>query len=493
MLHKLSMRQLLTALFTILCIPVLAQNSISWLATAPVAHKIYGNLHPRIKLDKYNNPMVVWGDDGGKAYFAKWGGESFSTPIVISQSGVNVFATSWAGPDIAAHGDTVYVTYKQIPEEKSHIYIKHSYDGGVNFSAAAQVDSEYNYITRFPTVTTDENGNPFVTYMKVDKGYDNAHYVVARSDDMGESFFKDTLASINSGDKVCDCSPAALVASGSAGVLLYRNNLGGLRNIWGGVSNNGCKTFNNALRIDSTDYVPSTCPASGPDGVIVGDTLYSVYMSGSNDNSLVYLSKLSLSYPSLTTCEVTGAITGVPKQNYPRISGIGSAAGIVWTQSSGGNNIVCLAVTDDLTKGFPKVYDTVAEGVMLNADVAIGGGFIYVVWEDQVTRSVMYRRGVYYKKNKVVDNTSILIGSQNPTMKYFTINMPDILSCVMIDSTGREYEMDISYPKNVNICQVNTDEMEEGEYGVKVWDKDGRIYNARIRLKGVKRNKDKED
>ena len=40
--HKFSMRPLLTALFTILCIPVFAQNSISWLATAPVAHKIYG-------------------------------------------------------------------------------------------------------------------------------------------------------------------------------------------------------------------------------------------------------------------------------------------------------------------------------------------------------------------------------------------------------------------------------------------------------------------
>ena len=487
------MRIRLTALFTILCLPVFAQNSIGWLATAPVANKVYGNLHPRIKLDKYNNPMVVWGDEGGKAYFAKWGGESFSAPVVISQPGVNVFATSWAGPDIAAHGDTVYVTYKQIPEDKSHIFIKHSYDGGVNFSAAMEVDVPGRDITRFPTVTTDENGNPFVTFMRVEKDYGNAHYVVARSEDMGETFLKDTLGSVMSGERVCDCSPAALVASGSAGVLLYRNNLNGTRNIWAGVSNNGSKTFNNSIRMDSTDFVPANCPASGPDGVIVGDTLYSVFSSGANENGLVYLSKLSLSHPTLSVSAVTGNIPGVVMQNYPRVSGLGYAAGIVWTQTSGGNNQVCLAVTDDLTRGFPQSYDTVAEGVMINADVAIGGGFIYVVWEDHVTRSVMFRRGVYYKKNKTVDNTSILIGQQNTTLRYFTINMPDIISCVMTDSAGKEYEMDLSYPKNPNICQINTEDMEEGQYGVKVWDKDGRIYNARIHLLAVKRAKDKDE
>lgn len=485
------MRWLLTALFTTLCASVSAQNSIGWLATAPVAHKIYGNLHPRIRLDKYSNPMVVWGDEAGRAYFAKWGGESFTTPVVISQPGKNIFATSWAGPDIASRGDTVYVVFKQMPEDQEHIYIKHSYDGGINFSAAVQVDTAAgSYITRFPTVSADENGNPFVTYMKLDKGFDNPYYVVARSEDMGETFLKDTLASVLSGNKVCECSPARLVASGSAGIFLYRNNLDGLRNIWAGVSNNGSQTFKVGLQMDSTQFYPSRCPASGPDGVIVGDTLYAVYMSGKDENALVYLGKLSLSNPTLSATPITGNIPGVVMQNFPRVSGSGYAAGVVWTQTSGSNSLVCLSVTDDLTRGFPKRYDTVAEGVMLNADVAIGGGFIYVVWEDHETHSVMFRRGVYYKKSKEVDNTSILIGSQNPTLRYFTINMPDLISCTLIDAAGHDYEMDISYPKNANICQVSTEDMPEGDYGVKVMDKEGRIYNARIHLKVPKTKED---
>ncbi len=427
--------------------------------------------------------MVVWGDEGGKAYFAKWGGEAFTEPKVINQPGTMAFATSWAGPDLAAHGDTVYVTWKQIPEENNHIYIKHSYDGGVHFSASAEVDMGNDYITRFPTVTADENGNPFVTYMKLEKDYVYPRYVVARSEDMGETFLRDTIASVLSGNNVCECSPASLVASGSAGVLLYRNNTDGQRNVWGGISINGCTSFNNSIQLDSVQYRPSTCPASGPHGVIVGDTLYAVYMSGPAENTLIYLNRLSLSKPTLITEPVTGSIPGIIGQNFPRVSGVGMAAAIVWTQTAGGNNQVCLSFTPDLTNGFPANYDTVADGVMINADVAIGGGFIYVVWEDQVTRSVMFRRGVYYKKNVVVENTSVLINPPVKGQKYFTVNMPGILSCTLTDASGSENEVDIAYTANAKLLKVLTGDLDPGKYTVKLWDEQGRSYTAQVELK----------
>ncbi len=427
--------------------------------------------------------MVVWGDEGGKAYFAKWGGEAFTAPIEINPPGTNVFATSWAGPDIAAHGDTVYVVWKQVPEENNHIYIKHSFDGGVHFSASAEVDASGPYLTRLPTVTTDETGSPFVTYMKTAKDYGGHQYVVARSEDMGETFLKDTLGSVFSGTSVCECSPAALVASGTAGVLLYRNNIEGIRNIWGGISNNGCKSFKNGIRMDSTDFLPENCPASGPDGVIVGDTLYSVFMSGKDKNGLIYLSRLSLSQPTLTIDPITGPLSGIVMQNFPRISGVGTAAAVTWTQTAAGNNQVCLYFTPDLMYGFPPTYDTVAEGVMLNADVAIGGGYIYVVWEDQVTRSVMFRRGVYYRKNRVVENTSVLINQPTKGQKYFTVNLPGILSCTLVDRKGGETETDISYTENKNLCRISIDDMEPGSYTVKFWDEQGKAYTAQVEIK----------
>ena len=426
--------------------------------------------------------MVVWCDEGGKAYFAKWGGEAFIAPVAINPAGTTVFATSWAGPDIAAHGDSVYVAWKQVPEETSHIYIKHSYDGGVHFSASAEVDNNGPYLTKFPTVTTDENGNPFVTFMKVSKTDGSAQYVVARSEDMGETFLRDTTGSVQSGGNVCECSPAALVASGNAGVLLYRDNIDGWRNIWGGISINGCKSFNTGIRMDSTPYKPESCPASGPHGVIVGDTLYAVYMSGTNDNGMVYMSRLSLSRPTLTIAPVTGELPGVIMQNFPRISGIGSAAAVVWTQTAGGNNQVCLSFTPDLSDGF-QLFDTVAEGVMINADVAIGGGYIYVVWEDQVNRCVMFRRGVYYKKTVVAENTSVLINQPRKGQKYFTVNMEGILSCTLVDAGGHEYEQDVEYTNSAKVARVTLDDMDPGKYTVKLWDEKGKTFTAVVEVK----------
>ncbi len=456
------------------------QNSIGWQAPHRVADQTYGNLHPRIKLDRNNNPMVVWGDDAGKIYFTKWGGEGFANPTPLNPPGNYAFTSSWSGPDIASQGDTVYIVWKQIPEDKSRIYIKHSFDGGKKFSASAEVDTAGEYTTRFPTVTTDETGNPFVTYQKTPKDYSGSMYVVARSQDMGETFFRDTPASVNSGGNVCECSPASIVASGNAGILLYRNNSNGLRNIWAGISINGSKSFHTSLRLDSTDYAPANCPASSPSGVIVGDTLYSTFMSSVLEHGTVYLSRMSLSHPTISTAPLTGEITGVTTQNFPRMAGNGYACAVVWTQTAGGNNQVCMAFTPDVTYGFMRGIDTVAEGVMINADVAIGGGNIFIVWEDQVNRCVMFRKGVYYKKSGVVENTSIIIDPPSKGQKYFTIKMKGILSCTLTDVKGSEVEADISYPSNKEICKVSLEDFDPGKYSVKVFDEQGRIYNAQL-------------
>lgn len=459
------------------------QHKISWLATSEVASKIYGNLHPRIKLDKNHNPMIVWGNDAGKAYFAKWGGESFNTPMEVSPAGKQVFTSSWSGPDIAVQGDNVFIVYKQLPEDSSNIYLMHSYDAGKHFSIPLEVDEKSSWITRFPTVTTDESGNPFVAFMKADRTFESFHYAVARSNDMGETFIKDTMASVLSGQRVCDCSPASLVVSGNAGVLMYRNHLGSQRNIYAGISTNACLSFNQGMRIDSTDYAPEYCPASAPSSVLIGDTLYTVYMSGESGKKLIYLSRLSLSTYYNSTELLTGNIPGVIEQNYPRISGLGNAAAIVWTQTAGGNNQVCMALTDDLTQGMPSHIDTVANGVMLNADVALGGGHVYVVWEDQVTRNVMFRKGIYQKQTTVRDNTTIIISPPAKGQKYFLVRMPNIEACALVDTKGNNYETDVVYPKGREVCRVSIDEIDPGVYSVRLWDKDGKIYNAQVEIK----------
>jgi len=135
-----------------------------------------------------------------------------------------------------------------------------------------------------------------------------------------------------------------------------------------------------------------------------------------------------------------------------------------------------------MTDGF-LLFDTVAEGVMINADVAIGGGFIYVVWEDQITREVMFRRGVYYKKTVAVENTSVLINQPEKGQKYFTVNMPGILTCTLVDSEGHDYEEDVSYPISPKLCRVSIEDLDQGRYTVKIFDEQGKTFTAVVEVK----------
>jgi hypothetical protein len=466
----------------VLACPLANAQVVSWLGVGKVADKTHGNLHPRIQVDKYNNPLVVWGDDAGKVWFARWGGESFTAPVQLNIPGKPTFATSWSGPDIAAKGDTIYVVYKSLPSDTGHIYITHSYDGGTHFSVPDRVDAVADQIARFPVVAADDAGNPFVAFLRSGKGNESAHVVVARSDDLGESFKNEIAGSIAGGGSACECSPAALAVSGQVAMLLYRNNIDSLRNVYASASNNGGLKFLVGLRLDSTAYRPESCPASSPDGVIAQDTLYSVYMGGDPLNTTVYLSKISLSNLSVSVRPLLGDVLGVHMQNFPRIASWGNAVATVWTQTAGGNNQVCMLISDDITEGFRRRVDTIAAGVMLNADIALGRGFVYAVWEDVETRCVMYRKGVY-RTRKSAENLTIVINSPPKGQKFFWVNKEGVLSCSLTDVRGSRYEVDVSYPKGNSFCKVDIEDLEPGVYTVRLFDSEGRNFTGRVELR----------
>ncbi len=461
-----------------------SQKSIFWYDPVSVADKTYGNLHPRVVLDKSDNPVVLWGDINGTAYISKWNGTSFSEPVQVNTDGVHVFTESWAGPEIASRGDTMYLVYKQIPEEKGHIIIKHSYDGGKNFSIEQEVEDSGIYLTRFPTVAIDPYGNPLVAFMKFDEGFINPEYVVAKSTDLGDSFSHYALVTDYSGGKISDCCPATVIESANATVALYRDNLRGIRNIWAGISTNGAGSFTKGIQVDYTNWSSSACQPNAPHGIIISDTIYSVYMSG-GDSSLIYLSKTSLSGLSTVSFPVTGNFTGLVSQNFPRIANSGNATAIAWEQSVGSNTQICMSFANDITKEFPSKYDTIVKGVLSNTDVAVGSGHVFIVWQDDSSGRVISRVGRFAEtiENKMLaENTTIaLITAKNG--KYFTVYLPGITSCLMIDLQGKEYEMDMKCKKNV--CKVNIEDMDPGVYIVRIFGKDDKVYNYKYEVKPI--------
>ncbi len=394
------MKKNLLLLFSFISMLSAAQTGIQWGAAVDVAPNGSGNLHPRLAVDAAGNPMVVWGKSGtNEVYFSKWNGTSFTSPLKMNPTGMQVFVYSWGAAGVAASGDSAYIVVKEMPEATGHVFIFNSYDGGNTFSGPVQVENIGTNVSWLPTVTTDVAGNPIVAFMKLNSAMTLAQYVIAVSNDGGNTFLPDVQASGHSGGLVCDCCPATPVVSGNTVAVLYRDNLNNLRNMWAGISNDNGNSFGGGMQLDNTNWMITSCPASGPDGVIINDTLYSVYMSQASGTALSYYSKSVIS--SLTggaSTPITGAMTGLSQQNFPRIANDGNEVGITWRQTVNGQSRVCVAYTNDITTGFPLSYDTIAintNNFIINADILVRQGTVHVVWQDAGTATVKYVKGEY--------------------------------------------------------------------------------------------------
>lgn len=387
--------------FLILVLPInaLAQSGISWDQGTNIASNSYSNMHPRMALNTAGNPLVIWGRMSDQSvYFSRWNATGFTTPIKLNGS-LTIASATWMGSDIASFGDTVYVVMKQTPEADtaSHIYIAYSYNGGQTFSTPARVDNIGDSISRFPTVTTDDIGNPIVAFMKFNSSFLDSRWVVSRSSDHGKTFSVDVKASgWGNSAEVCDCCPGALVSSANTCTMLYRNNKSNIRDSWMGISYDNGNTFAAGSNIDGNNWMLMSCPSTGPDGIVIGDSIYSVFCNGASGKYLSYLSKASLSSSVWSSTKgLTSAISGLSQQNYPRIAANGSAVGIAWKQTVSGSAQLPILFTNNIANGFPVTYDTVDLDNITNTDIAIGNGTVHVIWEDDNSGTVKYRKGIF--------------------------------------------------------------------------------------------------
>jgi len=471
------MRHILLTMICLLSVAADAQT-ITWSAAVSVAANTFANQHPRVVVNAAGDPVILWGKSStNSAYFSRWTGSAFSMPMQINPAGVSIFSSSWAGPDIASKGDTLYVVYKGEPEDTGGIYVRRSTDGGSSFGMQVRVDNTLaGNSTRFPSISTDVAGQPIVAYMQFSVGFTSARWVVAKSMNWGTGFMTEVLASGFNGEPVCDCCPGTVVSSGSTMAMLYRNNWSNKRTSWTGISTNGGVSFPAGMEVDNTNWNISACPSSGPDGVIVDDTLYSAYMSGAG-GAKVYYSKSKLSSMQAgPATPIVGMSMGIDGQNYPRIASDGKAVAIVWKQQENNQGQVGLLFAPNVQDGFPaweKVITNSNGNYIENADVAIKAGVVHVVWEDVVSGTVKYQKGTFTPTGvgKTI-RTDALILSPLPANEALFVgfkdgNTPGHCTLGITDITGRVvYER--QYATLSGRVEVPTGHLPNGFYLVKI-------------------------
>ena len=434
---------LLITIFSTICLFSKAQNTIAWEAENDVSSSLFGKNYPRIVMDGSGNPMVSWGD-GTNLFFSNWNGTDFNTPIQLNPIGITTTGDVWQGPEIDSKGDTVYVVYKETPESSvdSHIWCTSSFDGGLTFNTPVRVDYIGSNMSRFPTVTVDQNGNPIIGFMESTTSYLDPEWVVVKSDDFGQTFSSEVLASgwSDASTEACDCCPGQIISEGNIVSMLHRDNFNNIRDTWAGISTDSGNTFSAGMDVDQLNWLINSCPASGPDGVIIGDTLYSTYMSGAN-SIRVYYNKSSIS--SLTgspAIALDQSVTSLASQNYPRIDHSNNALAFVWKQVSAATQELVIQFTSDITNGINPNQEIVDINSIGHVDVALNDGTIFVVWEDFSSGTVKYKRGAYGPSLSLNDlNKNEISVSPNPASKAWSIQGAEgTAKYSLLDMSGHE-------------------------------------------------------
>lgn len=398
------MNHYFTLLPAILCLSLnaFAQQTINWGPEISVADgTTYGNVRPRLALTNNDEPVVLFGKSGtGRLFVAKGNAGTFGTPVDILPANLGTYLANWTGPDIAAKGDTIIAVFKAMPFDEGNIYTVRSTDGGLTFSDTIRVDDHETGRTFLPALTIDHNGNPIVDYMIFDGTDGNPRYVVAQSSDTGLTYGQRVVASSTVAGEACDCCPAEMVTDGTNQILLFRNNESNVRDIHAVRSTDGGATFPTAADMEELGWFITSCPSTGPHGIIMGDSLFTVAASRVSGSYRVYIGSGNLTGGNLSLVNQASPIppnNNNGTQNYPRISGEGNTMVMVWEEKETSNpEVFCAVVNNGNINSFADYkarVNTVTTGVQTNPDIIYKNGFAHVVYQDAVSGDVIYRKG----------------------------------------------------------------------------------------------------
>lgn len=373
-----------------------SQSYLSWSNEIIVAEdSLYGSTRPRIGLTN-NGPVITWG--GGstvQVWSSRWNGAGFDAPLAISPIGIDPYVNYWTSAEMATSGDTVFVVYQAQPIFTGPVYLVRSTDGGITYTDTLRVDNVGTDEAFLPTVGIGSGGNPAVAFMKIDQGGGNPRWVVSNSLDGGATFNPDVSASAISGTEVCDCCPATVLPEGQRQTMLFRNNDNNIRDIWIGISNDGGASFPAGADIDPNNWYITACPATGPDGVISGDSIRSVWLSGGGGPSRIWANSTNLNtIQSAGAIMVADNVPGNLYQRNPRIAGGNDTIGIAWDNTYFGDKNCVLMYSTTGLQGLTTEFDTINDsipGTQLNPDIAYADGVFHLVWTDEMNKRVMYR------------------------------------------------------------------------------------------------------
>lgn len=409
-----------------------------------------GYARPKIHVDGNNEPVVMWGRATNKEVFvSRLDNGLFSEPVQITPDAGTAYVQSWTGPSLATRGDSVFVAFKSMPDMEGFVYVRGSLDGGKTFGDTVRIPNDS--WARFPEVSIGPNGQVVVDFMKFEPDFLEPHYATSVSWDGGKTFSDPVSAAGGAVGEACDCCPGFVLADGERIIVMFRNNDSDLRDMWVSVSEDGGITYAGA-DVDNNNWMISSCPSTGPEAILLGDSLYMAWMSGATGYSRVNVGKVHLNDLS-TAVNFELTPNAQSNQNYPKVAGNNEIIGVVYQESAAGNTDIRFAFSTSGVEGLlemsPELVNEELLGTQMNPDVVYADGTFHFVWQDQKSKAVLYRSAQVDFTSDLSPENKLRVGTvfPNPASNSLRINGNGFFEIFSLDGSlmfsGDVNEIDI--------------------------------------------------
>ena len=379
-------------IFTTL-LSTLSFSQIIFSPEVEISNHFTGYGRPRMALMANDMPIIIWFNEVSNQTIKisrQIPQGIFTPPVDIV--GSDLEPIGFIGPEIAAKGDTVYITFICGIANNS-IMIKKSFDGGLTFSDTIRVSpNDNNFQYYMPNIEVKDDGNPIVSYMKCTHNDTDFEQIVNISMDFGSTFDNEVNASELAPGEPCDCCKSTIVTKGNNVYLLFRNNEVNVRNTYISKSTDGGISFTATQDLDDLNWTINACPTSSPNGVLNGDSILVASRSGATGVNQVYYSNVNSNNLQKNYYRTIDEI-GSGLQDQVEVAGEGNILGIVWHDNRNMNNACYLSYTIDGTNnigGSIEMSNSMI-GHKKFPDIEYSNGKFYFVYQYNSGYSIVYK------------------------------------------------------------------------------------------------------
>jgi hypothetical protein len=220
-----------------------------------------GGSQPQVAATANGEVYIAFGRNGAvHSVTSKDGGQTFARPVVID-SLPKLALGMRRGPRIAASDRFVVIT--AISHAHGNLFSWSSNDQGATWSPAARINSTTNSAREgMHAMTSDAKGTVYAAWLDLRNG--KTELWGAASHDGGRSWSGNQVIYRSPDGTICECCHPSLAVDGQGHLwAMWRNWLGGSRDMYASVSKDGGKTFSAARKLGSGTWPLKGCPMDG--------------------------------------------------------------------------------------------------------------------------------------------------------------------------------------------------------------------------------------